>query len=537
MGERHSSGSPSGVPRALNPVIRGFNPDPTILRVGDDYYVATSTFEWYPGIRIHHSRDLVNWQVLGHALDASNGLDLRGIPDSGGVWAPSLTFADGVFWMAYSVVRTMDGDNKDLENFLVTASEPSGPWSKPISLGSRGFDFSFFHDEGRHWIVGVQWDHRPGCQRFSGIVLEEYFADTKRVSGEPIQIYRQDALVEGPNLYRIGGEYHLLLAEGGTGWNHGITSARSASLEGPYLRDPRPAVLTTRDSPGLPLQKAGHGELVQLPAGEWMLVHLASRPVLVLGERYSTLGRETCLQRVEFDRDGWIRLVGGGHHPANEIEVDRVVHSDGPTPARDDFDTPVLNRLRWSTLRGAADSNIELEARTGWLRLRGAQSTSSVFEQAMIAQRVEEHSCTVTTKIDANPRTSRHAAGVVAWYNRDAWIWLQITFAPDLGRHLRIVRRTAGHTEYASDAIGVPDGETHLRLRIDDATLTAHWSADGSTWLRIGGEQPFWTLSDDHGDRLRFTGSFVGVRTEDLDGDGWHADYDYVTVEAQRPVA
>jgi len=186
---------------ANNPILRGFNPDPTIVRVGEDFYSATSTFEWYPGVRIHHSRDLAHWSVIGHALDRRNGFDLQGHPDSGGVWAPSLTYSDGMFWLAYSVVRTMDGDNKDLDNYLVTAPHPAGPWSDPIPLGSRGFDFSFFHDEGRHWIVGVQWDQRPGHPRFSGIVIEEYLPAERRTSGTATVIYQQDSLVEGPNLY------------------------------------------------------------------------------------------------------------------------------------------------------------------------------------------------------------------------------------------------------------------------------------------------------------------------------------------------
>ena len=137
-----------------NPILRGFNPDPSIVRVGDDYYIATSTFEWFPGVRLYHSRDLAHWEVVGHALDEVNGFDLRGIPDSCGVWAPSLTHADGMFWLAYSVVRTEDGDDKDLTNYLVTAPDVRGPWSDPVGLGSRGFDFSFFHDtDGTHWIV------------------------------------------------------------------------------------------------------------------------------------------------------------------------------------------------------------------------------------------------------------------------------------------------------------------------------------------------------------------------------------------------
>ena len=157
----------------------------------------------------------MDWTVRGHALD----LDLRGVPDSGGVWAPSLSHADGLFWLAYSIVRSMDGDDKDIDNYLVTAESIDGPWSEPVHLGSRGFDFSFFHDtDGTHWIVGVQWDQRPEHPSFGGLVLEQYFPDEKRTSGTATVVYQEPTLVEGPNLYRIGDWYYLLIAAGGTGW-------------------------------------------------------------------------------------------------------------------------------------------------------------------------------------------------------------------------------------------------------------------------------------------------------------------------------
>ena len=339
-----------------NPVLRGFNPDPSFLRVGDDYYLATSTFEFHPAVRLHHSTDLVHWSVVGHALE--DGFDLRGVPDSGGVWAPSLSYADGEFWLAYSIVRSMDGDDKDIDNYLVTAPSIQGPWSAPVHLGSRGFDFSFFHDpDGTHWIVGVQWDQRPEYPSFGGLVVERYLPDSRRTSGEAHLIYQEDGLVEGPNLYRIGDWYYLLIAAGGTGWNHAITLARSRSLLGPYERDPVPAVLTTRDAPGEPLQKAGHGELVQTPAGDWMLAHLASRPTLHLGERYSTLGRETSLQKVVFDPDGWLRLAHGGHHAALEVAVDLPEGRAGGERDgfADGFSSDELDSRRWSTLRASLE--------------------------------------------------------------------------------------------------------------------------------------------------------------------------------------
>lgn len=517
------------MPKIRNPILRGFNPDPSILRVGGDYYIATSTFEYHPAVRLHHSTDLVTWTTIGHALD--EGFDLRGIPDSGGVWAPSLSYADGLYWLAYSVVRTMDGDDKDIDNFLVTAESITGPWSEPVYLGSRGFDFSFFHDtDGTHWIVGVQWDQRPEHASFSGLVVEQYLPEERRTTGESIVIYREDSLVEGPNLYRIGDWYHLLIAAGGTGWNHSITVARSRSLLGPYERDAREAVLTTRDAPGQPLQKAGHGELVQTPDGDWLLVHLASRPTLHLGERYCTLGRETCLQRVVFDEQGWLRLAQHGHHASVDVPVGHAPETTDAEPGArewlDDFDDAALDSRRWSTLRAALPPSIaDLGARPGWLRLRGGHSAASVFDQSMIVTRVEEHRAEFEILLDAEPRTTREAAGPIAWYDRSGWIWLQLTFDSDHGRHLRVVRRD-GATTARSEAQPAPDGPMRLQVSLDGPELRFAFAGAGGEWCDVPGCFPAWTLSDDHGSRLRFTGMFFGVRAEDLDGRGWTADID-----------
>jgi xylan 1,4-beta-xylosidase len=511
------------MPRIENPVLRGFNPDPSILRVGDEYVIATSTFEFQPAVRIHRSSDLATWEVAGHALD---DLDLRGVPDSGGVWAPSLSYADGEFWLAYSVVHTMDGDDKDIENWLVTGPSPLGPWSEPVFLGSRGFDFSFFHDDdGTHWIVGVQWDHRPEFSSFSGIVVEQYLPDEKRTSGEAHRIYSENGLVEGPNLYKVDGQYLLLLAAGGTGWNHGICAARSPELLGTYSRDDAEAVMTTRHDPGAALQKAGHGELVQTPDGQWILVHLATRPALHLGERYGTLGRETCLQPVVFE-DGWPRLAQGGHLPATSFSVGS---SDEPAPRTrawsDSFDGGALDRRRWSTLR-STDPVGDLSARPGWLRIAGGHTCSSVFAQPMVLTRVEEHDTLFEATVDAAPRTPREAAGVIAYYDRSGWIWLQVTHDEEFGRHLRVVARE-GRTTTRSAAMRIPDGELRLRAHLEGPVLRFAYRIGGD-WTEVEGGFPAWTLSDDHGGRLRFTGMFLGLRAEDLDQRGWYADFDDV---------
>ena len=536
------------MPILRNPILRGFNPDPSICRVGDEYFVATSTFEWFPAVRLHHSHDLVHWETVGHALTGPEQLDLRGVSDSGGVWAPSLTNVDGEFWLAYSVVRSMDGDDKDLDNYLVTAPSIEGPWSEPIPLGSRGFDFSFLHDDdGSHWLVGVQWDQRPEHPSFSGIVLEQYDHEQRRVLSGATVIAAREMLTEGPNLYHRDGWYHLLVAEGGTGWNHGIAHARSRSIAGPYEFDPRGSLLTTRHAPGHPLQKAGHGELVETRGGEWLLVHLASRPVLALGERYCTLGRETCIQRVAWDDAGWLRLAGGGVLPEVEVDVSDVSAPAAPpgrvaAEHRPAWSPGGIDELRFSTLRSPLGPDVaDVTSRPGWLRLRGGHSVASVFTQSMLAERVTEHRMVAATVVDAEPVTVRQAAGLIAWYDREGFAWAQVTWDPEHGRHVRLVTRDTGRTERSQPFTALPPGPVPLRMRLDRELLIAEVQDASGVWRAIAGPFPAWKLSDDHGQRLRFTGLFLGVRAEDLDGTGWTADFEdfdlEVPVDAAEPAS
>ena len=194
-----------------NPILRGFNPDPSIVRVGDDFYIATSTFEWFPGVQIHHSRDLVNWHLIGQALTRKSQLDLTGIPNSGGIWAPSISYSEGKFYLNYTIVRTwgMGQPFKDMHNYLITTETIDGEWSEPIFLNSSGFDASLFHDpDGRKWVVNMEWDYRPNHPRFAGILLQEYSENEKRLVGERYNILKKNILIEGPNLYKYN-EYYI----------------------------------------------------------------------------------------------------------------------------------------------------------------------------------------------------------------------------------------------------------------------------------------------------------------------------------------
>ena len=562
------------MPAICNPVLRGFNPDPSIVRVGEDYYIATSTFEWWPGVQLHHSRDLAHWRLVGHALTRESQLNLRGIADSGGVWAPSLSFADGRLWLIYTNVRTCGAGRpfKDVGIYLTTAPDILGPWSEPVALNSIGFDPSLFHDDdGRKWLVNMMWDFRPGRNRFAGIVLQEYDHGARRLIGPMTKILAKDVLTEGPNLYKRDGWYYLMLAEGGTGWNHGISMARARSITGPYELDPQASVLTTRDAPDCPLQKAGHGELVETPAGEWYLAHLASRPLGTGDQRRCMLGRETCLQQMRWSDDGWLRLAAGGTRPQvtvpapmlsfptevggsavgasllatrgmacrEQARSHNLPDAAPGAPARDEFDAPRLGP-EWSSLRGPIDDSwLSLTARPGWLRLRGRESLHSLFHQSLIARRLTEHRVTVETCLEFAPTHFTQAAGLICYYDTRTHFYLRLTHDEERGRLLGVALTDDGvYQELAEGQLFVNDWlRCYLRAEIAGGVVRFSASRDAMEWKPVGPILDASKLSDDYGQGLHFTGAFAGLCAQDVGGTGVTADFshfDLVATETLR---
>ena len=309
-----------------NPIIRGFNPDPSILRVEDDYYVVTSTFEWFPGCQIHHSRDLRNWKLVGRPLNRVSQLDMSGVPDSCGVWAPCISYKpdNKKFYLLYTNVRRFDGPFKDTPNFVVTANDILGDWSDPVYLNSSGFDPSFFHDDdGTTWLVNMIVDHRKN-KFFGGIVLQKFDCELNRATGEIHHIFpgTEHDRTEGPHIYKRNGWYYLSVAEGGTSYEHCVTFARSKDITGLYELHPENPIITARNTPENYLQRAGHGDLVETPDGEWYCVFLTGRPLTQRGRCIT--GRETGIEKMQW-RDDWLYLACGGNVPRKFVEAQMLL--------------------------------------------------------------------------------------------------------------------------------------------------------------------------------------------------------------------
>ncbi|WP_175607754.1 family 43 glycosylhydrolase [Peterkaempfera bronchialis] len=517
-----------------NPLLTGSHPDPSIVRVGGDFYLATSTFEWYPGVRLHHSRDLVHWRPLGGALDSTALLNLAGCPDSGGVWAPHLSCPDGLFHLVYSNVSTYAGGFTDAPNHLVTAPTIDGPWSDPVPLHARGFDASLFHDGEHSWLLNLVHDWRPGHGGSAGLEATRYDRTARRLVGEPVPIALppQAGWIEGPTLYRHGPWYYLLTADGGTGYAHQVTVARSRSLAGPYERDPHGPLITARDHPELPLQKAGHGSLVETGTGQWYLAYLAARPHGRRGP--CVLGRETALAPVTWTPDGWPRTPTG--LPDLEIPAPDLPAGAPYTPEEvDGFDGPALGP-DWSTLRRpAAPDWLSLTERPSHLRLHGGRSPQSLTGSSLVARRVTAARCAFEATVEYQPRTFQHLAGITAYYNTRTWYFLYVT-ADDQGQP---VLRTASSDrglvtvdEAGQEPLGAA---ARLRLGLDlDGPVLRFRCDTGTGWRSFGPPLDATVLSDEHAEEIEdgrirtmgFTGAFVGLWAWDLTGGGHPADFD-----------
>ncbi|WP_308121305.1 glycoside hydrolase family 43 protein [Paractinoplanes bogorensis] len=531
-----------------NPVLPGFHPDPSILRVGGDYYIATSTFEWFPGVRVHHSTDLVDWTPLGGALNEKRLLDLTGTGDSNGVWAPSLSYAHGEFHLLYSDVATFAGGYWDPQNFLVTGPTPTGPWSDPVVLHGRGFDASLFHDDdGTTWMLSMVADWRPGRNRFAGISIQQYDRSARALVGPEQMIFTgtSAAVTEAPNLYRKDGWYYLVTAEGGTSWAHQVTVARSSHLLGPYLADPAGPLLTSAGHPKLTLQKAGHGSLVETPGGQWYLAHLVGRPYSPLGR--CVLGRESAIQEVTWTADGWPRIAEG--IPAETVAAprDSAVGSETPAPSSeqvedDDFDGDRLG-VNWSTLRRPATLDwVSLTERPSHLRIHGGFSPMGRHRPSLVARRVVAQDCTFEATMEFKPRNYRQLAGITAYYNTRNWYYLHVTADDDGTPVLDLLACDNGRVAVVPGVrVPVPSpGPVRLRLRFEGPSLTFAYAFPGAPWQPAGPVLDATTLSDEYAAHeidgepaaWGFTGAFTGLWVQDLGREGAYADFDRASYRA-----
>ena len=483
-----------------NPVLPGFYPDPSICRVGDDYYLVTSTFSYFPGVPIFQSQDLVHWEQIGHVLDRPEQLDLVGVGHSQGIFAPTIRYHEGVF---YLITTNVGGGG----NFFVTAEDPTGPWSDPIWLDAPGIDPSlFFDDDGSVHYCGTR--SAPEGERYDGngeIFLQRLNLERGALEGPTYPLWRGallDAIwPEAPHIYKKDGYYYLLIAEGGTGHHHAVTIARSENITGPYVGNPGNPILTHRHlGQSFPIVNTGHADLVETQAGEWWMVLLASRP---LGGYYRNLGRETFLVPVAWE-DGWpVVSPGTGkvewHYPLPELPRQAV----RPKPSLDDFDLPKLD-LIWNSLRTPLERFYSLTERPGYLRLYLRKETlGELVTPSFLGRRQQDQSYRVTAALEFSPNQEWEEAGLVA-IQSDAFHYRLVICARDGVPAVKLVKRFGG-AESTLACRAVPAGRVYLQILAVGQSLDFYFGSN------LGDLRPLHLDADGRMLSTDCAGGFVGT--------------------------
>lgn len=539
-----------------NPVLPGFNPDPCICRKGEDYYLVTSTFEWFPGLPVYHSKDLKNWELLTHILTDDEKVDLKKLPSAKGVWAPCLTYceAEDMFYVVYGVMNSMNARYFDVDNYLIMAKDIQGPWSEPVYLHSAGFDASLCHDDdGRKWIVSLEWETREGYEKPGAICLAEYSPEEKRIIGYPGRIWTggtDRGCIEAPHLTKRNGYYYLMCAEGGTGYNHCVTMGRAKEVWGPYEKDPMnpivtsvPGVSNERNdpdhlkpkyyNPDSVLQKSGHGSYVETPEGEVYLTHLCARPFVP--QLRCTLGRETAIQKMMWTEDGWLRMADGGNLAKEYTPESSLPEVKMPSiPDFDDFDADTLG-LQYYAPRIMPERFADVKARPGYVRLRGQESRTSLNRVSILARKLTSVYGTVTTKMEFKPEVYQHSAGLILYYDNMNYVNLRKYYSNTLGQSaLSITHLENGtKTERTECRRAVEDIPVYLRLVLCGRTFHFEWCYDGRNYERIGGDFDTTKFSDEYCKYGEFTGTFAGITCVDRLFHKHYADFDFFSYEAQ----
>jgi xylan 1,4-beta-xylosidase len=484
-----------------NPILRGVNPDPSICRVGEDYYLVTSSFRLFPGVPIYHSRDLVNWRMLGHVLDRPEQFLLDKCNRRPHLYAATIRHHDGLF---YLITTNVEGGG----NFYVTARDPAGPWSDPIVVDEGVFDPSLMFDDD-----GTVYYTRRGPMEDKTIVQATIDIKTGKLTSalKPIGQGMVSDDSEGPHLYKINGWYYLSLGEGGSRALHMQTIGRSRSPWGPFEPCPHNPIIAQHNAWWHPLTSLGHADFVEAHDGSWWVVFLGVRHPHY--EAKNVIGRETFLAPVEW-KDGW---------PVVNLQAQRALQVDVPTFAeqkyvtespRDDFDQPKLGKV-WSFGTYPRDGSWSLSERTGYLRLKTA---------CVVGRRMEDLGYRAATRLEFDPADNTSAG--LAVYQTDRFQYRLVVARRDYQRVLILEKRIADIIHPAA-VVPVPAGPIELRVTGDPRRMTFDYRTEGGQWTEIGTAMPDLIGSEV---ATSWCGALLSMVAE---GDSLTADFDSFVYEPQ----
>lgn len=469
-----------------NPILPGFHPDPTVCRVGDWYYLAVSSFMYFPGVPLYRSRDLVHWQPAGHVLTRPSQFPPTEQAHSDGIFAPTLRHDGKKFYLITTNVR-------DCGTFVVTADSIEGPWSDPLVLeDAPGIDPSLYFENGRAWITGTA-DAPEGPRYFGNneIWLREWNPSTGGWLGPRLGLWRgavrEAVWPEGPHLYKRNGWYYLLISEGGTAEDHAVTVARSQTIEGPYEGNKKNPILTHRHlGSSAPVINVGHPDLVETPDGQWWMVLLASRPHHCGG---TNRGRETFLTPVAWENDWPVVSPGSGQlemsypvSPAPPFRWPASMHTGG----FDGFEGDRLDAA-WQFLRCPDKPVHTLADRPGWLRLRGQQEgPGSRLTVAWLGRRVLHEHWTAQCRIDVKPDSPKARAGLCVIQNDEHHLRLEVGQGPE-GTEVRMIARIGGQ-ERVVGSRKTEEIPRFLEIGCQGHTYHGRFGSDGQSWMEAARE-------------------------------------------------
>jgi xylan 1,4-beta-xylosidase len=499
----------------LNPVISGYAPDPSIERVGDDYYMVTSSFVHFPGLPVYHSKDLVTWRQIGNAIDRPSQADFTGMRVSGGMMAPAISYHDGLYYIVCT----------NRQNFVITAKDPAGPWSEPAYFEFDGIDPSlFWDDDGKAYIVNNGDPKQPPLyDAHRSIWLQEFDPKTRAMTGPRQEIINGGAdlaakpfWTEAPHIYKKDGYYYLIAAQGGTGDQHSEVVFRSRTLAGPYENYPGNPILTQRDLPASrphAIGTAGHADFVQTPDGKWWSVFLATRNY---GPGLYNIGRETYLLPVTW-KDGWPLILEQGK--AVPFVHERPKLPPSPRPAAplsgdyaytDQFKAGKLG-LGWMSVRIPDQPRYTLEG--GRLVLKAsANAIGDINSTPSFVGRKQAHAvASVSTQLRYQAGRAGDRAGLVAMQSDDAYLFLGVQWRDGKQEVALSIRKNAQDPQAGRLVASAPlpagagNKPVYLKLSIDGGTLGAAYALRKDQWKSLASRHDATFLS------TKLAGGFVGT--------------------------
>lgn len=482
-----------------NPIIPGFNPDPSICRVGEDFYLVTSTFEFFPGVPVYHSKNLVNWELINYCLTEDSQLPLEGAIVSKGIYAPTIRYHDGTFFM--TTTNVSNGGH-----FIVHTKDAYGKWSEPAYVDQGGIDPSlFWDDDGTCYFVSNGLDENDRVSIY--LCQVNPFTGEKHTPTELISYGCGGRYPEAPHIYKKNGYYYLMLAEGGTEYGHMETMQRSKNIYGPYEACPHNPILTHRDTPG-PIQATGHADIVEDQNGNWWLVCLAVRTIK--DRHLHHLGRESFLAPVIWNEEGWPVVGNAGKI---DFEMEGPLPGPAPTPACldfcDSFDKDSLD-LRWSFVRNPRRENYTLKK--GRLTLTGGKDSLSTENghPTMIAARQQAFDMEIVAQLEGEVENGQRS-GLSAFYN--SYYHYDILITKEQGEHRVCLRKRVADIDVVVSSCAIKyNGSIRFKIVSDANWYTFFYESQGE-YVELGRGKTT-LLATEVTDPMTFTGTFIGVFTE-----------------------